>query len=180
VTKKEFVQSFTKTMKGELSTSEFARQAIDYMKSPDYNRWKAAQAAEDLRAHREGRDHLMNLIDLEKKEGTPIDYEIVKLREGHDSVCVLIRGQRTVCFPSFFCKEFVDMNWSHVMEAKKRCRGGRTDCGTSTSIDDVTLTFGGGNLDEWGFWQFPCAPCAEDFKKANPQYKVWPVEDATE
>lgn len=165
-------------MKGEISSAEFARQAIAYMKSPDYNRWKAAQAAEDLRVHREGREHLMNLIDSEKKAGTPIDYETVKLKEGHDSVCVLIRGERTVCFPSFFCKEFVDMNWTHVMEAKKQRACGNPDCGTSTAVDDETITFGRGILDDLGYWEIPCVPCAESFQKAMPKYKVWPVKDA--
>jgi hypothetical protein len=180
MTKQKFVEAFTRTMKGELSSAEFARQAIDYMKSPDYNRWKAAHEAENLRAQREGREHLMALINQEKKAGTLIDYETVNLRGGHDSVCVLIRGQRTVCFPSYFRKESVDMNWSDVMDAKKEKACGNPDCGASTSIDDETLTFGSGNLSSMGFWQFPCVECAEDFKKAKPQYKVWPVRDAAQ
>lgn len=182
MTQKEFAEAFTKSMKGEISAAEFARMAMEYMKSPEYNRWKAIQGAEDLKRWREGREYLMKLIEDEKKAGTDIDYEILKLREGHDSVKVIVNGRPTVCFPSFFPKEFIDMNWTHVMEGKERPRRAcnRADCGTSTSIDDETLTFGGGDLDEFGFWEFPCAPCAEAFQKANPKYKVWPVKDAAQ
>lgn len=56
MTKKEFAESFTKTMNGDLSPAEFARQAIAYMKSPHYNRWKASHETEDLRAQREAKD----------------------------------------------------------------------------------------------------------------------------
>jgi hypothetical protein len=179
MTKKEFAEVFMKGMKGEISTAEFARLAIQYMNSPDFNRWKAAQAAADLKRWREGREYLLKLIEDEKQAGTQIDYEIVNLREGHDSVCVLIRGRRTVCFPSFFGKEFIDMNWTHVMEAKKQRARGNPDCGTSTAIDDETITFGRGKLDDLGYWEIPCLPCAKDFHKALPQYKVWPVKDAS-
>lgn len=181
-TNKEFAESFGKFVKGTLSPAEFAKQAIEYMKSPEYNRWKAIQGAEDLKRWREGREYLMKLIEDEKKAGTEIDYEIIKLREGHDSIKVIVNRRSTVCFPSYFPKEFIDMNWTHVMEGKARPRRacGRADCGTSTSIDDETLTFGRGTLSEHGFWEFPCVICAEDFQKANPQYKVWPVKDASQ
>lgn len=177
-TNKELAEAFSKTMKGELSAAEFARQATQYMKSPAYNRWKAVQAAEDLRRWRSGREHLMKLIEDEKKAGTVIDYEFVPLREGHDSVRVLVDGKPTVCFPSFFDREFVDLNWTHVMEAKKNKPCGHPDCAVSTSIDDVTLTFGRGELHETGFWEIPCLPCAEAFKKNSPDRPVWPVANA--
>jgi len=178
MTKKEFAEAFSKSMKGEISAAEFARMAVEYLNSPEYNRWKAVQAAEDLKRWREGREHLMKLIEDEKKAGTDIDYEILKLREGHDSVKVIVNGRSTVCFPSFFPKEFIDMNWTHVMEekAKPKQACGRADCSASTSIDDETVTFGRGDL-KYGFWDFPCLPCAEAFKKAHPEYKVWPVRD---
>jgi hypothetical protein len=182
ITQKEFGEAFVAMATGKMSPAEFSNLTMEWFKSPDYNRWKAAQAAEDLKRWSEGRDHLMKLIEDEKKAGTDIDYEILQLREGHDSVKVIVNGRATVCFPSFFPKEFIDMNWTHVLEGKERARRacGRADCGTSTSIDEVTLTFGGGNLDEHGFWEFPCIQCAEAFQKANPKYKVWPVKDAAQ
>lgn len=179
MTNKELADAFSKTMKGDLSPAEFARQAMEYMKSPEYMRWKAAEASKDLKAWREGREYLLTLIEEEKKAGTAIDYEIVKLREGHDSLCVLLNGQRAVCFPSFFSKEGVDMNWKDVMDAKKRQRAcGNADCSTSTSIDDVTLTFGRGDLDEHGYWEIPCALCAAAYQKDHLNQPVWPVKDA--
>lgn len=182
MTKKEFAEAFCKGLKGEISTAEFARLAIEYLNSPDYNRWKAAQAAEDLKRWREGRDYLLKLIEAEKEAGTDIDYEILPLREGHDSIKVIVNGRPTVCFPSYFPKEFIDMNWTHVMEGKARPKQacGRADCSASTSIDDETTTFGRGNLDEFGFWEFPCIVCAQAFKKAHPEYKVWPVRNAAQ
>lgn len=179
MTKKEFAESFAKTMKGQLSTAEFARQAIDYMKSPDYNRWKAVQGALDLKRWREGREHLMSLIMEEKKLGTNIDYEIVTLKDGHDSVCILLNEHRTVCFPSFFGKESVDENWESFLETKKKLRPcGNHDCSVSTSVDDITLTFGRGDLDEWGYWSIPCVICAIAWTKHTPKDLVWPVADA--
>lgn len=178
ITKEEFVKAFQSTLSGDMSSKDFARLAMQYLKSPDYNRWKAARAAEDLKSWKEGREHLLALIEEEKKAGTAIDYEIVPLKDGHDSLCVLINERRTVCFPSYFPKEFVDLNWHSVMEAKKRPRCGRHDCAVSTSIDDVTLTFGGGDLDEYGYWQFPCAICAEAYQKDHPDQPVWPRKDA--
>lgn len=173
------MKGFRATMSGTLSAKDFSKLAGEYFKSPDYNRWKAAHEAEQLRAHREGREHLMNMIEQEKKAGTPIDYETVPIKDGHDSICVLMHGKRTVCFPSFFCKESVDMNWTHVMEAKnRRSPCGAADCSTSTAIDDKTITFGRGKLDDLGFWEIPCVTCADAFKKAYPKTPVWPVQDA--
>lgn len=61
---------------------------------------------------------------------------------------------------------------------KRACR--RPDCSTSTSIDDITLTFGLGRLDPNGFWQEPCHACARAFERENPGKKAWPhpTEDA--
>lgn len=176
MTMKEFAEALSKTLKGELSASEFSRQAMEYLKSPDYNRWKAVQGAEDLKRWKEGRAYLMELIEAEKKAGTTIDYETVPLNDGHDSIKVIVNGKPTVCFPSFCGKESIDMNWTHVMEAKKNKPCGRFDCKVSTSIDDVTLTFGRGDLDFNGFWEIPCVICAEAFKKHSPKQLVWPVK----
>lgn len=37
---------------------------------------------------------------------------------------------------------------------------GNADCSTSTGIDDY-LTFGSGDLDDYGFWEHPCAICED-------------------
>lgn len=179
-TKEELAKAFMDTMTGSMSAKEFARLASEYMKSPAYNRWRAAQGAEDLKRWREGSEHLMSLIAAEKKAGTQIDYEVLPLKEGHNSVKVTLNGCFTVCFPSFFDKECIDMNWKDVMEAKQKPKQacGRADCSASTSIDDVTVTFGRGNLDDFGYWQFPCVICAANFQKAYPYRSVWPVKDA--
>ena len=50
-------------------------------------------------------------------------------------------------------------------KTKKPKACGRTDCGVSISIDEVTLTFGRGNLDEHGFWEIPCDLCATDYRR---------------
>lgn len=55
---------------------------------------------------------------------------------------------------------------------------GNVGCSVSTAIDDVTLTFGLGDLDEWGYWEIPCVVCAEAFLKHSPDQLVWPVADA--
>lgn len=57
---------------------------------------------------------------------------------------------------------------------RKAC--GVESCGVSTAIDDTTLTFGQGDLDEYGFWEKPCRPCAENFERLEPSYRgrVWP------
>jgi len=180
LTKDEFAKAFQSVMYGKMSAKEFARLVTEYMNSPQYRRDRAQDGVEQLKRWREGREHLMSLIEAEKKAGTDIDYEILPLRDGEDSIKVIVNGYPTVCFPSFFSKEFIDLNWNHVVEAKSRKRRacGHWDCGTSTSIDDVTLTFGRGNLDDQGFWEIPCATCAADFKKDHPEKSVWPVNDA--
>ena len=60
------------------------------------------------------------------------------------------------------------------MDPEKKRPCGNSDCGVSTSIDDVTLTFGRGDLDFNGYWEIPCPICAEDFQRTNPNQSVWP------
>jgi len=56
-----------------------------------------------------------------------------------------------------------------------RLRGcGNHLCSCSTSIDDETLTFGSGELDDHGFWERPCLPCANDYLTRHPGAPVWP------
>lgn len=54
---------------------------------------------------------------------------------------------------------------------------GHPDCCTSSGICEE-LTFGRGKLDDHGYWQFSCRPCAAAFEAANPdaarKYGVWP------
>jgi hypothetical protein len=47
-------------------------------------------------------------------------------------------------------------------------------CSCSTSIDDETLTFGSGELDEYGFWEHPCLLCGNDYRTRHPDAVVWP------
>lgn len=175
ITKEEFVKSFQGLLVGELSSKDFAKIVIEYMKSPDYNRWKAAQAVEDLKRWKAGRARLLELIDDARKRGFPIETEILALDKGHDSMKVSL-GKGAICFPSFFPADFVDLNWTHVeammTQSKRAC--GHADCSTSTSIDDVTLTFGRGSLHEMGYWEIPCAICAEAYQKDHPNQPVWP------
>ncbi len=51
---------------------------------------------------------------------------------------------------------------------------GHKDCKVSTSIDDITLTFGRGELDDFGFWEIPCEICAQNHKDRFPNDLVWP------
>ena len=54
---------------------------------------------------------------------------------------------------------------------------GRKECGASSGFSEE-LTFGSGELDDWGYWEFPCRLCAESFERSNPdmakKYGVWP------
>lgn len=180
ITRDEFFKAFQDTMTGKLSSKEFARQAVAFYKSPDYNRWKAMTAAEDLKIWREGRDRLFQLIEEARNEGVNVAYETLPLKGGHDTIKVTI-GDGTICFPSFFPKESVEMNWNDLVERRKAVRAcGKADCATSTSIDDVTLTFGRGTLDDYGYWEFPCKVCAEAYKKDHPKASVWPMKDAAQ
>lgn len=51
---------------------------------------------------------------------------------------------------------------------------GHKECGASTTISEH-LSFGRGKLDDFGFWEIPCAECARAFEKAHPEHgKCWP------
>jgi len=48
------------------------------------------------------------------------------------------------------------------------------DCHVSTGIH-VCLTFGTGELDDNGFWEFPCYECAREHEKQFPECgQCWP------
>lgn len=51
---------------------------------------------------------------------------------------------------------------------------GNVECGISTAIDEETLTFGSGDLDDHGFFEHPCLICANEYKSKHPDAKVWP------
>lgn len=52
---------------------------------------------------------------------------------------------------------------------------GNPDCGVSTAMDDVTLTHGRGELDDHGFWEIPCGPCARAGEARSPEHgERWP------
>lgn len=178
ITKEEFFKAFRDCMTGQMSTKEFARQAIQYMNSPDYNRWKAERTSQELRAQKEGRQRLFQLIEEARKAPYRVDYEIVPLKDGHDSILVQIRNA-SVGFPFFFDKRAVEEQWTEFIERlKANIPCGMLDCSVSTAIDDETLTFGRGELDNNGYWQYPCAACAEAYHKKDGKRPVWPVKNA--
>jgi len=65
-----------------------------------------------------------------------------------------------------------------MSDKKRPC--GHDDCSTSTGICD-RLTFGRGELDEYGYWSIPCGICARDFERRSPEYgECWPSKAKTE
>lgn len=51
-------------------------------------------------------------------------------------------------------------------EMQRPC--GNPHCSTSTGIHEG-LTFGWGELDDYGYWEHPCAICARDFDEKRPE-----------
>lgn len=57
---------------------------------------------------------------------------------------------------------------------------GNPECSTSSGFHDG-LTFGSGDLDDWGYWEFPCGPCARDYERRFPgEEPCWPFEPPAE
>ena len=54
---------------------------------------------------------------------------------------------------------------------------GNEECGVSTFMDDQTLTFGSGELDDYGLWEKPCLVCARTYQSKQPNAKVWPSKE---
>jgi hypothetical protein len=50
---------------------------------------------------------------------------------------------------------------------------GNRNCACSTGICE-RLTFGSGELNDCGYWEFPCWTCARDYEKENPGENAWP------
>lgn len=62
------------------------------------------------------------------------------------------------------------------MTDKKKHGCGDPSCGASTGICE-SLTFGSGELDDNGYWEKPCAPCARDHERLHPEDgRCWPFE----
>lgn len=58
------------------------------------------------------------------------------------------------------------------MAISKDCK--YDNCKVSTGIHDG-LTFGTGDLDVYGYWEFPCSPCARAHEKNRPEDGAcWP------
>jgi hypothetical protein len=53
---------------------------------------------------------------------------------------------------------------------------GNPDCGASSTILE-TPSFGRGELDPNGFWEFPCAACARAWEKLYPEDEAWPFRE---
>lgn len=53
-----------------------------------------------------------------------------------------------------------------MSQKPKAC--GNPNCCTSTGIHEG-LTFGSGKLDQWGYWEFPCRPCAKAWDDEKEQ-----------
>lgn len=51
---------------------------------------------------------------------------------------------------------------------------GNPECAISTGIHEG-LTFGHGKLDDYGYWQYPCATCAREWERTHPEdIPCWP------
>jgi hypothetical protein len=57
------------------------------------------------------------------------------------------------------------------MSIKNGC--GRPECKVSTGICG-SITFGYGELDYYGYWEFPCYKCAREWKRIYPKDECWP------
>lgn len=58
------------------------------------------------------------------------------------------------------------------MSIKGGC--GNPKCGVS-NVGLALTTFGRGELDDYGYWQYPCSACARAFEKLHPKHgSCWP------
>lgn len=75
--------------------------------------------------------------------------------------------------------ELYKVLWDHGKKSSYLPHGicrrpcGNPDCSTSTAIDEVTITYGHGELDDHGFWEHPCKPCADQARELGEEH-VWP------
>jgi len=66
---------------------------------------------------------------------------------------------------------YVDSQKGFKPSKERPC--GNPECSISSNIAEI-LSFGSGDLDPNGFWEFPCAICAADYKRKHPLEDVWP------
>ncbi len=58
----------------------------------------------------------------------------------------------------------------------KRPACGYPDCGVSSDMEGH-FTFGRGKLDDYGYWEHPCHPCARESEKEDGDgEKCWPFD----
>ena len=70
--------------------------------------------------------------------------------------------------------EFSELEINKSGEKWVRKDADHSKCSASTGIHDAT-TFGRGELDKHGFWEYPCYHCARAFEKKAPEYgDCWP------
>ena len=71
--------------------------------------------------------------------------------------------------------EFQGLVKGEIVADQRPC--GHHDCSVSSGIHEG-LTFGRGELDSMGFWEFPCAVCARHNEENHPEDGVcWPFSD---
>lgn len=59
-------------------------------------------------------------------------------------------------------------------ETRKLPPCGNPRCKVSTFVDEVTLTFGSGELSDYGTWEHECPVCAADWLSDHPNASVMP------
>jgi len=120
----KLTEAFQKALKGEISSGEFAKIAVAYLDSPEWQRRKAALAAEQLKDWKLGRERLLDLIDKARADGFIIETEFYPMRDGHQSILVSIEGCKTG-FPSYFGVEAVEMNFGDLLQSAIPAREAR-------------------------------------------------------
>lgn len=121
---KDMGEALGRWARGELSAEKFSEFALAYLDSPDWHRRSAAQAAEDLKRWKAGRERILELIEKARSEGYLIETRIEPLRGGHDSLIVEIEGCMTG-FPSFYGPDVVEEGFEDLLGHAKLLRDER-------------------------------------------------------
>lgn len=66
------------------------------------------------------------------------------------------------------------------MLKKKNCACENPDCSISTGYFMDELTFGSGVLDDFGYWEKPCYPCARAWETTHPGSECWPYRETSQ
>ena len=65
-----------------------------------------------------------------------------------------------------------------MSESRRPKACGNADCGVSTGFAGEELTFGRGDLDDYGYWSEPCDPCARRHEREHPEDGAcWPFRE---